>query len=291
MMALLPPRPQLSLHDWACLRTELVWVYDHAVPAEYRVFTSRQQRGIWAWYLRRGSVEVRSGSRRLQAKAGQWVFVPRDKYRQEFTPDAEILSVHFYCEWPSGENIFANREGFVLEGRNHPDLERKAKKLERIVHRHFPEADRFYSQAGADYGLFLEFQSLFLNWLAAWYGALVENGARLTRLNAGDDRSLRAARCLNEARLDGEFPRAALLGETGLSEVHLTQLFLRDFGLTPRKYWDRRRLEYGKTCLESGTMPIKELAYRLGFCSDSHFVAWFQKRVRQSPGRYRSEQG
>jgi len=279
--------PTLTLHDWACIRSELIWVYDRPVMPIHRVIDSIPSPGNWCWYLRRGRAKVVSKEKTYEVKAGQWINLPRNPHRHEFSRDAVILSLHFLCQWPAGEDLFANREGLVLEGKSCPELELKASRLQRLVHRHFPHEDLFYSKKVADYGLFLRFHSQFLDWMAAWYRVLIEKGWGLTRLRTGDDRSLRAARCLNEARLDEDYPRGNLLRETGLSEVHLTQLFLRDFGLTPRKYWDRRRLEEAKICLETSALSVKELSYRLAFCTDSHFVSWFQKQTGESPGHYR----
>jgi len=69
--------------------------------------------------------------------------------------------------------------------------------------------------------------------------------------------------------------------------MRLNQLFFAEFGMTSRKYWDRRRLEFAKQCLETSPMPVKELSYRLGFRSDSHFVVWFRRLTGSRPGEYR----
>jgi AraC-like DNA-binding protein len=34
-------------------------------------------------------------------------------------------------------------------------------------------------------------------------------------------------------------------------------------------------------------MPIKEISYRLNFCSDSHFVIWFRRQTGSRPSDYR----
>jgi AraC-like DNA-binding protein len=34
-------------------------------------------------------------------------------------------------------------------------------------------------------------------------------------------------------------------------------------------------------------MPIKEIAFRLNFRSDSHFVIWFRRLTASRPGEYR----
>jgi len=112
-----------------------------------------------------------------------------------------------------------------------------------------------------------------------------KSAARLVFIN---DRPLRAARCLNASPLDQGFPRLPLLAETGLSEIHLNRLFLNEFGLSPRKYWDKRRLEFAKNCLGTSLIPVKEISCLLGFLSDAHFAVWFRRLTGQRPGECRT---
>lgn len=69
--------------------------------------------------------------------------------------------------------------------------------------------------------------------------------------------------------------------------MRLNQLFFAEFSLTTRKYWDRRRLDFAKQCLETSLMPMKEISYRLNFRSDSHFVVWFRRQTGSRPSDYR----
>lgn len=281
--------PILSFHEWSYLRTELVWIYDHPVPEDVRHVTWDRTEGHWAWYVRRGQVKITSDSGTYTAGPGMWLMLPREAARQDFSHDISILSVYFLCQWPSGENLFATKAGLVVKGVDHPELERAAIKMERLVRRHLPRADiRLATQLG-HYPLFLRLQGLFLNWLQLWFQVRVTHGASLTRLHSGDDRAMRAVRCLNEAPVDRGFPHNWLASETGgLSLTHLDRIFVGEFGLTTRKYWERRRLEAAKIYLEtSSTLSVKEIAHRTGFRSDAHFVMWFKRLVGQSPLHYR----
>jgi AraC-like DNA-binding protein len=207
-----------------------------------------------------------------------------------FSPRAHILSVHFLCQWPSGENLIDNRETVMVKSERHPALEASARKMEQLLRESFPEEgarEQTYGEQSSDYEGFLRFQGLFLEWLAVWSKVCLENGGQLTRLISGDSRPFHAARCLNEARLDQPFPAEWLQRETGLGLLRLNQLFFKEFGLTTRKYWDRRRLDFAKQCLETSEMPLKEISYRIGFRSSSHFVIWFRRVVKLRPGEWR----
>lgn len=283
-----PPEPQLPLREWAYIHTQLDWIYDHEVPARHRKRPVDKRDRYSAWFLRRGHVVVETaGGEKLEAGPGQWVFVPTEKIHQHFSDDARILSLHFLCQWPSGENILSETSGLVVEGSDHPALERKAVQLERLVRRHVPGAETHYASRFSDYEHFLAFHTLFLQWLALWFKTQKQGGSGLSRLAADDDRLLRAVRCLNTAPLDSPLPHETLRTVSGLGEAHLNRLFVAEYGLTIRKTWDRRRLNFAKTCLETSRMPVKEIAYNLGFRSDTHFMKWFKEHTGNRPKEYR----
>lgn len=279
--------PGLSLHDWSCLRTELRWIYDHAPQEKSRHFLADHRIGNWAWYLRKGEVTISNAGGSSTAHAGQWLLLPAERHRQDFSDDASLVSVNFICQWPSGENIIRLPRAVVIDGQSRPRLLKTANKLARLVRRHFPVHHSTYACQAADYSLFLRFQSAFCDWLDAWFQARLETGSVASRLS-GDDRVLQAARLLDETPLDRCFPRSSLPAAAGIGTVQLNRLFRQHFRLTPLQYWERRRIETARLWLETDDRPLKEVAARLGFRSDSHFAVWFKRHVRTSPGRYRA---
>ena len=280
--------PHLSQHDWASLRMELIWIYDREVLPSNLLVHNDPNRGNKAWLIRQGNVRIATGTRKtLEAGPGQWIFLPRESTRHHFSNNARIFSIHFLCQWPSGDNLFQGKDGHVIASHDYPELENRGRTLERMIRQYQPDSFTDYARQFSDYGLFLRFQSLFLDWLGEWFRVQIGQGERIAGQKPGDNRALEAVRCLNDAPLDQPFPRAWLERETHLGEAHLNRLFLRYFGVTTRKYWERRKLEFAKACLESSTMPIKEIAYRLAFRSDSHFVIWFRRLTGLRPGEYR----
>lgn len=279
--------PPLSLHEWSCLRTELVWIYDRAPAATARhgVFDHRQ--GNWAWYLRAGEVRIATKAGTLTAHAGQWLFLPPEIHRHDFSDGASLISVRFFCQWPSGENLFAPHAGFVLDGARHPALAKTAGALARLVAREQPGPHYGHARRAAGYPQFLRIQRMFLDWLGAWFDANLAVGARPAR-HTGDPRVQSVARALDDAPFNSGFPRTAIAGSSGIGVVQLNRLFRAQFQLTPFQYWERRRLETARLWLETDTAPVKALAARLGFRSDSHFTVWFKRQTGISPGRYRA---
>ncbi|MFA7343061.1 MAG: helix-turn-helix transcriptional regulator [Terrimicrobiaceae bacterium] len=280
----------LTTHQWACLHTELLWAYDHP-PGVTRI-EQKFEVGNWAWYLRRGEMRVETPAKCLVVKANTWFLPSPELLRIQFSKDISLLSLHFHCQWPAGNNVFKNAEPLVLTGDDHPELLRKAERLERLVRRHFPHVGEGFKMFGGkqtSYPLFLKLQTAFFEWIAVWFATRVRHGTRASQQPASrDDRSLGILRILNEAPLDRGFPKTDLLREIGLSEVHLSRLFTADFGISPAKYWEKRRLEAAQRLLETSTSPVKEIAYRLGFRSDANFAVWFLRLKGVTPGQFRS---
>ncbi|PTX92140.1 hypothetical protein DB346_24660 [Verrucomicrobia bacterium LW23] len=295
----------LPMHEWSCLRTELVWVYDAPIPSP--VMTAVRNRGHFAWFVRSGCVRLTTAAEQAEITPGMWCFLPEGECRSECPPGTHIVSLHFVHEWPSGVNFVSSDRIIAFPGAEHPELERGAVRMDRLVRQHFgkggahrqgrspaaarPEAPRPYHRLQAqqltDPRIFLRLQALFLTWLGGWLEVHLRRGSGWTRLRSGDDRPLRAARLLNEAPLSEPFPRNNLHQATGLSDVHLNRLFVQEFAMSPRRYWDLRRLRQSQQWLETSLMPVKEMAYRLGFLSDSHFATWFRRQTGRRPAEIR----
>jgi AraC family L-rhamnose operon transcriptional activator RhaR/AraC family L-rhamnose operon regulatory protein RhaS len=85
--------------------------------------------------------------------------------------------------------------------------------------------------------------------------------------------------------------------------VHLDQLaklarmskrsFLRAFraatGVTPIAYWIQLRINQAAALLRSGSDPITEIAFRVGFTDSNYFTRQFRKLTGLSPRRYRQQ--
>lgn len=284
---------QLSLHEHACLRAELIWIYDHTPGKLSETVDRMRDRGNWAWFLRRGKLTLKTADAARHLRPGDWLMLPEGTTTHSFSADARLLSVHFRCQWPSGENLLVAPDGLQIKGALHPGLERKAVRLEKCLRGYFPDvpSHHVYQRQVTGYTQFLRLQTLFLTWLEEWVDACAGHGANWSRLRQGDDRLLRVVRLLNESPLVDGFPGPLVVKKTGLGMVQLNRLFVREFGLTTRKYWERRLFQVAQDSLIDPALPVKELAYRLGFRSDSLFVNWFRRRSGTSPGRFREEPG
>jgi AraC family transcriptional regulator of adaptative response / methylphosphotriester-DNA alkyltransferase methyltransferase len=93
--------------------------------------------------------------------------------------------------------------------------------------------------------------------------------------------------------LDNHFPRqktaAGKAGEIGVTYRRMIHIFKAYYGVTPKKYYDRLRLEEAGKRLIKTSDAIIDIAYGAGFLSLSAFYAFFQKNMHTSPSKYRKE--
>lgn len=280
---------QSPIFRWASMRTELLWIYQGPIAAGTASEVQDHSQGYWVWLLVKGSVRLQMGAKTWSAKAGQWVVSPQGKILQEFSNDARILSVHFYCQWPTGDNLFSGEDAEVWQARDFPRLERSAAALASLVHRHFPKVRLDLAGRQIDYDIFLRLEQRFLQWLADFYHAMERSGRTLAHAGSVDERILKAARLLHEAPLRERFSSEQLQRQTGLGRAHLDRLFWKSFGVTTREYWERLRQDAAMRKLESSSYSIKEICFDLGFKQPSHFTKWFLHRVGKTPKVYRDE--
>ena len=272
---------------WSSLRTELLWVYDGPVAVESLHTTSDHRNGYWVWLLRQGEVTLRMGQQTWRARQGHWLVSPHGSTMQDFSSDAHILSVHFRCQWPTGENLFIEPEALIFESALFPFLERSASRLNSLVHRHFPGVRLEFLQQASGYPVFVRVQQRFLQWLIDFYEVMTQQHRTMSRGGEGDARLWRAAESLHSAPLDAPFPASQLQRDTSLGRAQLDRLFLKEFGTTTREYWEKLRQEAAVGSLEATSMSIKEIGYSLGFKQPSHFTKWFSRRLSATPHDYR----
>ncbi len=71
------------------------------------------------------------------------------------------------------------------------------------------------------------------------------------------------------------------------SVANLYRIFSKSFGLSPRNYINKLRLEKAAVLLETGTLPINEVAEAVGFEDPVYFSRLFKESYHLSPKNYR----
>jgi AraC-like DNA-binding protein len=99
-----------------------------------------------------------------------------------------------------------------------------------------------------------------------------------------DSRIAKTVRLLNE---DPSRTLADLACGCALSISRLSHLFRAETGLTLKEFRRNRRLEAAMKMLATTDMPIKQIAYTLGYRHTSSFVRAFEAHAGVSPSDYR----
>jgi AraC family transcriptional regulator len=80
-----------------------------------------------------------------------------------------------------------------------------------------------------------------------------------------------------------------LATEVSLSPSHLQRLFKQESGGRVGQLVTESRLQTAARMLGGSAMPIKEIAYAVGYEHSSSFVRAFQRKFGQAPRRYRKQ--
>ncbi len=77
-----------------------------------------------------------------------------------------------------------------------------------------------------------------------------------------------------------------LAKQANISEVYFRQLFLKQYGITPRQYIINARIAKAKQLLSSGNKKISAIAEECGFVSVYHFCRCFKEKTGMTPTEY-----
>lgn len=76
-----------------------------------------------------------------------------------------------------------------------------------------------------------------------------------------------------------------LAKECGVSKDYLSQLFKNNIGITIPQYIKKERLEASKELLKNG-MPVSQIAYTVGFTTESYYIKCFKDEYGVTPLKY-----
>ena len=79
---------------------------------------------------------------------------------------------------------------------------------------------------------------------------------------------------------------AELASLCNISAVYFRRIFEGQFGISPKEYIIRRRIEYAKSLLASGQLTVSEIATLCGYTEPCHFSREFKKHTGTSPREY-----
>jgi AraC family transcriptional regulator len=90
-----------------------------------------------------------------------------------------------------------------------------------------------------------------------------------------------------EANLCRRIPIRELAGLLYLSASHFCRAFKCTFGVSPRDYVLRRRIEIAQGLMLTTSEPLSSIAVRCGMCDQPHFTRSFRRLVGETPYAWR----
>lgn len=90
-----------------------------------------------------------------------------------------------------------------------------------------------------------------------------------------------------DSHLDAQLNTETLAALVGSSPFHFARLFKATTGLPPHKFVVKHRIEKAKSMLQSTSKSIAEVAYEVGFSSQSHMTTAFKNEVGKTPKKFR----
>ena len=72
----------------------------------------------------------------------------------------------------------------------------------------------------------------------------------------------------------------------GISTVHLRNIFIKQFAVSPLKYINNLKIARARELLDSQFYTVSEVCFLSGFNNESYFSREFKKHIGASPGEY-----
>lgn len=272
--------------NWFDLRAQILWTYDGPVTQFHHCIYSSSP--IAAWFIRKGSVTLTFAQEKSRYTAGSWVFPKAEEGMQAFSNDAEILSIRFLAEWPTGQSLFDRSRTIAIPKREGSELLRIGTRLSRLVQRKFPGVKFELRRMSGSPSWYFELHRLFNGWMKAYTDIMEKRGLAPRTMAQIDDRVREIVHFMEMQPLNQAIRERELADRTGISISQINRLFVRDIGKTPAEYWEEKRIASARKALIESKQSIKSVAYDLGFNSLPHFSGWVKKKFGVSPKKLRA---
>lgn len=279
-------RPRLSFREWKYLDAHLVWAYEG--PPRDSGRKHAQTSYFTAWYLLEGHVRVDSNGASVEARKGQWLLLPPGESDRGFTDNSRIVSLHFNARWITGQHLFGFEKPLMLDSNRTKGWLKLCHPMLQLVRRYYPDAYNQLEEAHVDFDRYTRLQTDFQSWLRRVYVVLQDFDINIYLPQTRDSRVLEMIQWIDALSLQNAFRLPELAAQFGLSPTQVNRLFCADLGTTPKRYFERRRLESARAALLSTRQAVKEISYTTGFGHQSEFTTWFKKHTGSSPSEFRA---
>jgi len=277
---------------WQSLRFDWLWVYHGAVPVTETWSKLITVPAGWFW-VEAGCARLRTSGRESIVKPGQSFFSAPGIRQQWFSKGTRLLSVGFRCDWPSGEPVFQSGLNVMLTPAKSGVLLAATRQLFHIIHGQ--RAEVTYREAihpqPATLKRWSQRELAFRHWFQQYLDTVEGLGVRLQPTGRMDQSLGCVLKKLESWPLNEPLRLSSLAASLLLGERRLRDLLRGHLGMTAQAWMERRRLNAACEELTSHDMPLKQIAFTLGFRHPPHFTAWFKRHTGLTPTAFREGGG
>lgn len=275
------------------------WAQDGVVPLPWRL----RERVIFDYEL----VFVKEGELIVTVEDSAYhgipsdifLFKPRQRHSMRIIGNTPLRQLHIHFDMFYKEDSPDVKVSFNLEENMSPvELnwfrEDVTSSPPMLLPNHFrfknaANLEKLFFQVIREYNMKLPFHSI------ACRGAFIQLWTELLRENywihnpnaASNWEELKQLQAYMNTHSDKELTLQALSDEVKLSKFHLIKLFKLTFGMTPVQYHNLLRMERAKELIQFTSLPITEIAEKLGYQNIHAFSRAFKSIEGVSPSFYR----
>jgi AraC-like DNA-binding protein len=282
--------PTAKLDHWNTLRMQLLWVYERSLAGMENPCTS-----FFDFHsvlnIRKGWAEAgRSKHSALRADKGDWLVLQQGARWQRFSPDCRVISIGFRMQLPAGEPLFDEGLPLLVPASDGKRLRASAGHLVKTARE---TVGLGFSPGGCSVELtaYLAWQNAFRKFLGEISEHMRAHGLRARHMELRNPAVERAMLLVHEQAKTSLLQSADVAKQIGMSTVHLNRLFFRETGKSIHDHVDQVRLQFARDLLRDEDIPVKSIAYQMGFSSQPHFQTWFKKHHAMTPKAFRLRHG
>lgn len=243
---------------------------------------------LTVWQILRGSVWIEKEGELVISRAGdrRWVVCTPGKRRQKFSDDAELISLHFLLESP-GDGAEWHGMPVLAVAPRAEDVDSLSRLMKFVEQLGLSESDTLrIGRVDLSLEATLALRSVVYEFVYRLMGLLGSSGLCYEPPQLSDERVAKSYRELSARDPRIELKIDQLASELGITVGQLNRLWQRELGITPRSYWDQRRIRFACNLLQIRRLPVKVVAAELGYRHLSQFSNWFSKRMGCAPKKY-----
>lgn len=271
------PRPALA----SCVR-----LYNGTPPHAGKRITLQPSLDA-VWLLLSGEILIETGDARFRLHKGDIAFLGSTSRSQTPSRNVKLMSVNFVWTDQFRRSVLDLSEPVVVAAADSPSFFVAMRNFTELVIKRMGNPAQLQPVPRMPLSEYHVLHGAFHTWLGACASLLESLGHTPGMRPALDPRLSAVQERLATHCLDQPVNYETLSCECGISRAHLERLFRHEFGTSPHKYFQRRRIEYACQQLAGSDMPIKVIAAELGFVNLSAFTTWFSHREHYPPREFR----